>query len=80
MLRLAAATEDNRDEAGDPHNWMTTYTNIIDTSNNIDVYIAALYWSGMTVTTIGYGDIGMRDAPIALCAQLRVRLRPSDFT
>lgn len=37
--------------------WMDAYIGVVDDSTIRTQYIAAFYWSTMTVTTIGYGDV-----------------------
>ena len=49
--RLTVDIETNL-EYGLPQNWMTEYPYVAGSE-----YITALYWSVMTLTTIGYGDV-----------------------
>lgn len=39
----------------DPDTWVTR-VGMVD-SANLDIYIAAIYWSIQTLLTVGYGDI-----------------------
>ncbi len=47
--RFAAAIEDV------DMNWMVAYG--IDPTDIVSCYVVALYWSSMTITTVGYGDV-----------------------
>ena len=39
MLRLTAATEDYRDEAGNPRSWITSYASINNPNDPVSVYV-----------------------------------------
>ena len=39
------------------HNWLTESPIVIDRSRWEQVYTVAMYWSIVTLTTVGYGDI-----------------------
>jgi hypothetical protein len=56
MYRLIVLFEPEGDE-----NWISAYG--LDPENVKDCYIAAMYWSIMTITTIGYGDIPAKTTP-----------------
>lgn len=59
--RLTVDLEDFHDDRGQRRNWMTVYEFVAQPA-----YFTALYWSVMTLTTIGYGDV----APVTLGEQL----------
>ncbi len=40
-----------------PNDWLASRSSIDSPTNDIDVYIWALYWSFATITSTGYGDI-----------------------
>jgi hypothetical protein len=56
MYRLIVLFEPEGDE-----NWISAYG--LDPENVKDCYIAAMYWSIMTITTIGYGDVPAKTTP-----------------
>ncbi len=42
------------------HNWLTEYNLMAGHGavvEHFDIYLVALYWSAMTMSTIGYGDV-----------------------
>lgn len=58
--RILVDLENFTDEEGNPYNWMTEYKTSrtpIGEETIQNQYIAALYYSIMTLTTIGYGDV-----------------------
>ena len=44
------------EDRGSNVNWMVSYG--CEDDSNPEVYLVALYFAVMTVTTIGYGDVG----------------------
>jgi len=63
--RIVVDIEDAED------NWMVAYQ--ADRMTNVEQYISALYWSVMTITTIGYGDV-VRSicCPLVCCTRASV--------
>ncbi|KDO19883.1 hypothetical protein SPRG_14726 [Saprolegnia parasitica CBS 223.65] len=61
MFRAVADFETNLDANGNRYNWLTVHYMGTDALIDCEVlvqYVTALYWSVMTLTTIGYGDVG----------------------
>jgi len=56
LFRLVIDLEQSTDEYGQPSNWATEYHYLNKLSPG-RLYTTALYWSVMTITTIGYGDV-----------------------
>ena len=47
--------------ASSVHHYLTDYG--LDEANVGECYVAAMYWSIMTITTIGYGDVPAQSTP-----------------
>jgi len=45
------------EDVGDGDNWVKNYGFISETTSNGSKYLAALYWSIATLSTLGYGDV-----------------------
>ncbi|EQC26951.1 hypothetical protein SDRG_15282 [Saprolegnia diclina VS20] len=61
VFRAVVDLETNLDVNGRHYNWLTDHYMGPDALIDCEVlvqYISALYWSVMTLTTIGYGDVG----------------------
>jgi hypothetical protein len=53
LFRLVVDFE--HDDPSLSNNWITAYG--LDPNDNYPVYVTALYWAAMTITTVGYGDV-----------------------
>lgn len=50
--------------------WLESYSEIMDAK---ELYVLAIYWTIQTITTVGYGDIGiMNTLEVVFCSIIMV--------